>query len=250
MTRATLALCLLLGLLAAPQAHGFSDAEAFGRPVEEGGGGGRWFTGSAADGYTCKVCHRGGQSPNLDIRGLPIEGYVPGTAYEITILWPGDAQSVALTTEVTDGVGMRAGTLRLPPQQELRDPELCQPVGAGLGAGELIDLPTRSVISMADCGAHRLRFLWTAPTRDEGPVWFSGSLVNSNAKGDVEGDGVRDFAHVVGSPSSQDALASKIASGVASGCSALPRRAGGGAWCVCPIGLMVLAVRRRRVGRR
>jgi hypothetical protein len=42
--------------------HAFSDPARFGKYPEEegglGGGGGRFFTGSPADGYGCSVCHK------------------------------------------------------------------------------------------------------------------------------------------------------------------------------------------------
>ncbi len=244
MKRTALGLLLVLGALFPAGARAFSDPEAFGNPVEDAGGGGRWFTGSAADGYTCKVCHRGAPSPSLEILGLPLEGYLPGISYEITIDWPDTLENAALTAEITNGQGTRAGSLRLPPQNELREEELCLPVGAGLGAGEVVELPTRSVLSVPDCGARRVRMLWTAPVQDEGPVWFSGSLVSADAHGDVEGDGVRDFAHVIGSPSAPDALSAKIASG----CTALPSRHGS-PWLAALAALALLAWRRRRRAR-
>src|SRR5207244_2345573 len=71
--RAMLTTLLVVGLASGPVRHAraFSDVEGFGKPVEQGGGGGRWFTGSATDGFTCGVCHRGGHSPDLNIFGLP-----------------------------------------------------------------------------------------------------------------------------------------------------------------------------------
>ncbi|MFI5306233.1 MAG: hypothetical protein ACHQ53_02710 [Polyangiales bacterium] len=240
--RAWLPALLLLGLASGPVRHAraFSDAEGFGKPVEAGGGGGRWFTGSATDGFTCGVCHHGGQSPDLSIFGLPLKGYTPGTAYEITIDWPGDIENVAFTAEVADRAGQRAGGIRLPPDDELLDSELCAPVEAHIGAGEVMELDTRTVLSVPDCGSRRSRFLWTAPVKDVGPVWFSGSLVASNAQGNLDGDGVRDFAHVIGSPSARDPLASRIASG----CSVRPN-ARGNPWLVCASLGLVLALRRR-----
>jgi len=241
---AALAAVLLVLCGGASHARAFSDAEGFGKPVEEGGGGGRWFTGSASDGFTCGVCHRGGKSPIVNIYGLPLRGYVPGTAYEITIDWPDDVPNVAFTAEIADRAGQHAGTLRLPPDDELLDSEVCAPVEAHIGAGEVVELDTRTVLTTPDCGSKRSRFLWTAPAKDVGPLWFSGSLVSSNAQGNLDGDGVRDFAHVIGSPSSRDPLASRPAGGVATGCSV--HAAGvGDAWPAYCVLLVVLARRRR-----
>ncbi|MEE9384391.1 MAG: hypothetical protein V3V08_13385 [Nannocystaceae bacterium] len=66
-------ICLLassgLGFPSALRA--FSEPSSYADPTPEGGGGGRWFTGSVADRYTCDVCH--GSAP-LD---LAVEAYFP-----------------------------------------------------------------------------------------------------------------------------------------------------------------------------
>jgi hypothetical protein len=199
---------LASGLFAPRAALAFSDPETFKNPVSEGGGNGRYFTGSPADGYTCSVCHEGAEGPDVEVYGLPLAGYAPGSAYEVTIDWADDLDDVALSLELTSRNGTAAGTLRLPPDSELFEPERCVPVTAGIPAGALLEAPARSILTVPNCGAQRVRFLWTAPTVDVGPVWFSGSLVRGDGKGDVGGDGVTDFAGVLTSPavSSQDAV--------------------------------------------
>jgi hypothetical protein len=54
-----------------------------------GGGGGRYFTGSPADGYGCSVCHSGPEKFSFPVRvtGLPMNGYIPGTTSSIRLSW-------------------------------------------------------------------------------------------------------------------------------------------------------------------
>lgn len=243
MLRATLLSAIAIGILIPLRARAFSDPALFADPAMMGGGGGRWFTGSATDRYTCKVCHRGGHDPVLHILGLPVAGYVPGTGYEITIEWPGDRENVALEAEFTDRNGHAAGGIRLPPQDELLPDEFCLPAAAGVGAGMLTELGTRTVISLTDCGARQLRVLWTTPAQDMGPLWLTGSVVSSNAKGDVEGDGVADFARALPSPSAPSAVAAQINAGCG------VARLGHGDGGVASIVFAWLAWRRRDVRR-
>ena len=79
--RSILILCALAGPAAA-----FSDPALFSAPVREGGGGGRQFTGAPGDGHSCSVCHTGGETPIVDLSGLP-QRYVPGTRYQVTLRW-------------------------------------------------------------------------------------------------------------------------------------------------------------------
>jgi hypothetical protein len=69
-------------------AHAFADPLYFAKSADEGGGGGRWFTGSPADGYGCGVCHLPNQAEKLVVEGLPKNGYVPDKDYYIRIAWP------------------------------------------------------------------------------------------------------------------------------------------------------------------
>lgn len=250
MKRAASCAVLALGLCWSSAAHAFSDPAAFADPADAGGGGGRFFTGSPADGYTCRVCHGGGVNPAMLITGLPIAGYAPSTAYEVTIAWRDDVANAALEAEITDASGRAAGSLRLPPDNELLDSELCLPLGSHVGAGTLLDAPGRSVISVPDCGSRRLRFLWIAPSADIGPVWLSGSIVSSDAKGDVKGDGVTDFSRRLPSPSAPDPSASTVRSGWKGlGCSAAPARPARTAALGLPFLLVTLLVWRRRIAR-
>jgi hypothetical protein len=192
----------LLGLLITPSstAHAFSDPAYFGQATVAAGGGGRYFTGSPADGYTCKVCHEGGPETKLRIVGLPLAGYHTAERYEIVITWPNAAKKFALAMELTDEQGKPAGTVRLPPSDEITAEEFCEPASDMVSAAMISAASQeRQVINLPDCGAKRLRLLWTAPTTDVGPVLLAGSAVTSDGEGDTHHDGVTDFGRVISS---------------------------------------------------
>ena len=215
---------LLLGLLcvARGRAHAYSSFGDYIAPIEEGGGGGKLFTGTPADGYTCDVCHRGAEPSTLQIGGLPQGGYVPGQTYEITFQWPDaplhvseapgggeaiTAPRVALMAEFTDLAGTPAGTAALVPYVMWLESErcadgaspaadLCRVGEAPACCSEAAPDPNgcsfpgeRSVLWMLECGARAARVRWTAPAQPV-DVWFSASMLTSNAGNDVDGDGV------------------------------------------------------------
>lgn len=259
-----------LALLLASQpdhASAFADATFFGYPALAGGAGGRYFTGSPLDSYRCDSCHAGGEPPDVHVLGLPLDGYVPSAHYEVTVDWSDDLTTLATTVELTDMTGRRAGTLRLPQGREIEAPELCE--GTTQLAAKVILVPTdgvetephscddtvkrnsstcRQVVHSRDCGAQRLRFLWTAPAWDVGPIWFAGSAVVSNDDSTNRGDGVTSYSHMVPSPSSANAALTTSA-----GCAALPVPRRTPAWPSWLITLALLASsvawRRRRSAR-
>jgi hypothetical protein len=103
-----------------------------------------------------------------------------------------------MAAEVTDERGATAGTIQLPEGSTLDEREQCLPFGAGIPATFMSDAgPSRTVMNVADCGARRLRFLWTAPPEPRGQLWFSGAIVAADGSGDVSGDGVTDFARPI-----------------------------------------------------
>jgi hypothetical protein len=214
LTRCLTALAAFGGSLSlAPSAFAFSDPASFALTPLAAGGGGLYFTGSPADGYTCKVCHSGGPEPSLLLRGLPMAGYQPRSRYEVVVEWPADVDKLALALELTDPLGKPAGSVELPPDAEIEPSEYCEPANEKVFAATITELADhRQVINLPDCGTKRLRFLWSAPASDVGPVWFAGSAVWSDAMGDTQHDGVTDFGRVLASPSSP-ALASMTASG-------------------------------------
>jgi hypothetical protein len=202
-----------VGLLADPgAAFAFSDPMTFGLPPQQAGGGGRYFTGSKADGYTCRVCHSGGTATSLRVTGLPLDGYQIGRRYEVVVDWPDTIDKFAAAAEFTDEQGRPAGSVRLPPPDETQPAEYCAPASDQIPAASLQSVGLgRQIINVPDCGAKQLRFLWSAPTSDVGPVWFATSSVVSNGKGDTADDGVTDVAHVMGSISDATPSASEVA---------------------------------------
>lgn len=237
-----LAVCALSLLAAAPQSvHAYSDFRHFAYPSSAGGGGGRFYTGSPADGYTCRICHEGGAAPEVRVEGLPLDGYKPGAEYEIIVdWWDGDTLSTAI--ELTDAEGRPAGSLRLPPESSIQPPERCQQKENELIAGTRVTVPPpkhrselayfdgcvqgehpdecRQVISVPACGSGRVRFAWRAPSWDVGPVWFSGAVVSSNDDGNTTGDGVAEIGTLLASPSDANAAVRTYA-----GCSVQPSAA-------------------------
>jgi hypothetical protein len=238
-------LLLVASCVLARPVQAFSDPASFGLGPYAAGGGGRFFTGSPADGFTCKVCHEGGPEPKLSVAGVPLTSYRPGAQYEIVVIWPLTVEKFAAVVELTDLQGRVAGSVRLPPASEIQAPEFCAPASDAILAATLQDVPLgRQVINVPDCGSQRLRFLWTAPTADVGPVWFAGSSVWSDGEGDVYHDGVTDFGHVIASPSS-----SALASSTSAGCSLLAASPHGHSAC-CVLGLLGASAWLRRTRRR
>jgi hypothetical protein len=235
---------LVCWLLAPAPAFAFPTPEQFALPVARAGGAGRYFTGSPKDSYTCKVCHSGAPEPTVTVAGLPLDGYQLDTSYEVTINWSDSFEHLTTLVELTDMQGQRVGDLRLPMGDELLDPEYCQPVSDEAPGARLVDVPgNRQVISVADCGSQRLRFLWRTPSVDTGPVLFAGSAVVSDNQGDTAGDGVTEFARVLGSPSSVG-----VSAFTATGdCSASHApRSGSWSWLIACAAVSALPLRRWR----
>lgn len=189
----------LLAILATPApSSAFSDPLSFERPALAAGGGDRHFTGSPADGYSCNVCHQGGDDPSLRVTGLPLTGYDPGVRYEVVVTWDAKIDKLSTALEFTDEQGRAAGSLRLPPEAEIQAPEYCEPASDGVLAASLSELANgRQIIHVPDCGSTRLRFLWTAPSGPKRAVWFSGSAVWSDGEADADHDGVTDYGRVL-----------------------------------------------------
>jgi hypothetical protein len=172
-------------------AHAFSDPQAYADPVDLGGGAGRWFTGSSADGFGCNVCHTGRAGEDLVVAGLPDDGYVPGRAYEVALTWPAYVRDLALIAEFTNEERMGVGTLALPRADALEPSELCAADQGGESPAALHEVDgARELVSVIDCGAKRVRFQWTVPLTAAGPIWFNAGFVVSNQDATPEGDGV------------------------------------------------------------
>jgi hypothetical protein len=227
-------------------AQAFSAPQTFATKPELAGGGGRYFTGSPADGYSCRTCHWGGTEPALRVLGLPLGGYRPNTRYEVSIDWRRTGKAVAAMLEVNDPSGRRVGLLRVPPETELENAELCPAVRGGdphsaativwvppegeqadyCGSDDTGEVPDdcRQIVSLSGCGAERLRVLWTTPAEGVGSVWFAGSAVSSNNDHEVGGDGVNDFQRVL--PEGVVVASNALASNTHADCTAVPGRHG------------------------
>jgi hypothetical protein len=200
-----------LACTTAATAHAYQNPTRFGDTVEEGGGGGRYFTGGPGDGFTCSVCHTKGTPAHLNISGLPEGNYLPGQQYTIMIEWAQELTHVALNAEVTNESGVTLGELTFLKPEEIAAEDQC--VGVAFPAA--LPMPVadgRTVVLAGECGATRARFHWTAPTGSASAAWFSGSLVVSDEDGSVAGDSVTDFSRVIASPTSSAGSAVSIAS--------------------------------------
>lgn len=158
MTR-SVCIAIFVVLCAPARARAYSTPALYpADPAREGGGGGRAFTGSPADGFTCAVCHTGGTAPTVQILGGPGAEVEPGATYLFELRWPDDR--VGLVVEASDDDGRPLGALQLPPTAMLRPEERCT---SGSRAAVSVELEARSVLGLGDCGARSLRFQWTAP---------------------------------------------------------------------------------------
>lgn len=171
-------------------ARGYSSPGLYaGAPEREGGGGGRYFTGSRRDGFACDVCHVGGAGPTLTLDGLPVGAYAPGAVYTFDLrVDPGHPGRVALTSEIVDADGIGLGRLSLAPKDLLTDEERC--AGGGHG-GALFDTEDgRQIAALQDCTATRLRYQWTAPEAGGGAVFVHVAAVAADGEGTPADDGV------------------------------------------------------------
>jgi hypothetical protein len=233
---------ILLGLCARAQAFQ-SPARFLDDPVAKGGGGQRFFTGSPADGYTCKVCHTPGEPVHVDIIGFPVDGYVPGRSYPIVVDWPDDLKAVGLNAEFTDQSGAALGELFVPDVTQLTPADLCS-VGKQSGAG-VFPLPMRAVAMVGECGQHQTTLVWKAPVvAQAGPAWFSGSLVVSDSNADVGGDRVTDFRRALSVAGTVAPITTSITHG--SSCAVLARHGGSDSMVVAALALAAVWLARRR----
>lgn len=192
MTR--LGLVVVVGLTLAGAA-GFSTPTSFSQPVTAGGGGGRFFTGSARDGFGCQVCHEGSAAPLVEVTGVP-EAWMPGATYTLALAWSVDSGVVSFVGELVDEEGRGAGTLVTPPAEIVQDEERC--AGGSPAVRLEHDLEaTRTLFAIPACGATRTRVQWTAPDDDAGPVWLHLGVVHGDDSGSPDGDGVRMLTHEI-----------------------------------------------------
>ena len=229
------------------RALAFADPFRFNDAAAHGGGGGRWFTGSPAEGYGCDVCHEGPRSTQVIVQGVP-EVYQPGLTYELYVSWPPTMLHVTAMVELTDQLGRGAGTSVVSEAVTSPD-EVCQPVEQGVPAALLLTGPelgldqARQLVAMQDCGGNTLHWSWTAPASDIGPVVFSGGLVEPDQQKNADGDrGVRLF-RTIGSLSQAAPEMQLVGS-----CAIGSIGASGMSWHACAVGcaLLLLLGRRRK----
>lgn len=185
---AALAVCIMACSLGAREARAYSDPERFASAQDEGGGGGRYFTGSPRDGYNCGVCHEGGAVPIVAVRGLPENGYDPDETYELRINWRNGDSAHALHVEVTDPEGAGAGELKLVDDEEIPASGRCGSRADGESAGYTLDVEDRRVLGALACGASSLLFRFTPS--DVPYLVFAGAVVRSDSSASADGDGV------------------------------------------------------------
>jgi MYXO-CTERM domain-containing protein len=233
-----------LSLGHASAARAYSDPFLYTEPAELGGGAGRWFTGSSADGYGCEVCHTGGAGVDLQIGGVPLDGFVPGSSYELAIAWPPTVQHLTLIAELADEARNGVGTITLP-RGETRQPiELCTGELMGAPASDVhVVEPGRQLLSVIDCGARMVRFQWTAPAMSPERVWLHVGFVAADHDATPAGDAVTMVKHPL--PVAGQKLGTHVVA--QSGCSVTQpgsRRGAveAGTW----LGLGLLGARRRR----
>ena len=226
-------------------AHAYSAPEAYAEPPSAGGGGGRWFTGSPAEGLGCSVCHSaapGQREFPLYVAGLPLQtGYSLAGKQQIVLSWPEFATrwkelrpdptvspapntpspSVGLVAELVAESGKGAGTIEidaatagpaelcemtrpnLKPRLGVKlyqvrsglAPLLLKPDSSGIVRCDAHQLGQRCIVALSSCGAHEVRFTWTAPATWQGPIWFSAGFVASEAlSGTFERDSVQEVS--------------------------------------------------------
>ncbi len=210
------------------RAYAYSDPSRYAQQAELGGGGGRHFTGSPQDGFTCAVCHRGGDAPVLEIRGLPAF-FKPGSRYDVEARWTAEADataSIALQLELITADGSHPD-VAIAPLEELPATQRCDQQADGNAAVYATNVGRRRVIGVEDCGASAVGFSFTAPDASE--LVFALAAVRSDRSGTTEGDGVFDM---------RTTLRDQIPS---SGCAA-----GGDAQAGSAFAIAALVARRRR----
>ncbi|MCP5065301.1 MAG: hypothetical protein GY946_01935 [bacterium] len=170
-------------------ARAYSTPRAYADAALSGGGGGRFFTGSPHDRYTCEVCHDDGVVPGLQVDGIPSEPFVPGQSYEFAVRVTAPPEvSVSAVVEVAERGGTAVGTMEVLSTEELGSDELC---ASGLpGAAVHNAEPGRLVAALAKCGATLLRFRWVAPEQASRDAKVYVVAVAADESDDPDGDGV------------------------------------------------------------
>ena len=221
------ALAILVALTAT--AHAFTDPALFGEEVDQGGAGGRYFTGSRADKYACDVCHEGGAPLALRISGLPAGTPADGQRYDVVIAWDDPETPVALQLELTDRSGAHPSVMLPDP---LPADAHCDRDAQGLPAAYTTDAGARRIVGIKACHAAGLVFSFLGTGE---PIDVALSAVRSDLSETPGGDGTFALRTTLGEK--------LVASG--GGCDA----AGGEGWLVALVAGLGLTRARRRRGR-
>lgn len=238
---------LTLCTLCPGKLYAFHNPARFFEDAIMGGGGGRFFTGSPADGFTCATCHVSAEPMPVSILGLPTSGYVPGQTYRITVTWPEGYENVAFNAEITDDAGRTLGSLATPSPDSLSAADLCKEISSPAAqVGPTKD--GRSLVISGACEQRQGTFEWTAPVSDGAMAWFSGAALASDANGDTAGDRVAVFSRIL-APQGGASVDAVHVEGLTGLCALAPRgsadpgpRSTGGLLVL----LLLLLLRRRR----
>lgn len=172
-------------LAGAAPASAFSDHTLFAAGVDKGGGGGRFFTGSRADGYSCSVCHKDGPEATFTIEGLP-DTLVSGTKYDLVIRWDHPEVPHALQLELATPSGAHPSVTVIPAAM-LPPASRCGGTAAGEPAVYTIDVGVRRIVGVDDCNASSVNVSFVANGQ---PIELSIGGVVSDASGTADGDGI------------------------------------------------------------
>jgi len=200
MTQARTTLLLLTSMLVLEATSWTSDAQAYSRslsfdiPATAGGGGGRRFTGSVRDGFSCVVCHEGNEGALLQVEGLPMDGYEPEREYPIRVHWDSlrpESPRSSIALEWTDTDGRAVGTLRVAPAADWQPSDECEEDSdpSTNSVHLLDDLETaRQILATDACNRRGIHLRWTAPADGSGTVRVQAAAVHANYDGTPAGD--------------------------------------------------------------
>lgn len=178
------ALVIAAALVAfAGEAAAYHEVRSFPVSANFGGGAGYYYTGSPRfKGYTCALCHTGGEgrasvSVTSDPAELTASGtYTPGQTYRIDVELIGEHRGLGsafnpntFTAEVVDQGGAAAGAL-------------------GVGDDPVVELTGGGQIAIAEGfgnGETTWSFFWSAPDAD-GPLGFYLALLDGDGASDPE----------------------------------------------------------------
>lgn len=209
---------------------GFSTPAAYPRPVSEGGGGGRFFTGAHNDAIGCASCHEPAGTFDVEVDGMPAV-YSPGTTLTVVATWPRTDRTVSVVAEWVDADGEPVGDVRLAPPEVVEEADRCASGSVAASRYETED--GRQIIGMPACGATRLRMQWTGPDTLDTAVSLHLGAVASDDSDDPWDDWVQQRAVPMDTAGAR----------APSGCTSAPQAPGSSAWLLLAV---LCTIRRRR----